>query len=324
MPGTIGNWGINIEFRTDPFYLYPINESLIGNLFINREEEIKIARGILETKYITKFEICAVIGGIGVGKSSMLYYLMKLADKMGYDVFHFGNVNKFYSDAKSIEGGNIVYLIDDIDKLNDVEVSKSYTFIEEFLNIDGGIIFFSDIYDRNNKTLILRNFTVSQNISLPKNLPVEKLQYFLQERMRKCLVNVKKFSQPFDKGSLEMAGIRSAGNLRNFLNYTKNAYMLAVGSKRKTVNIKDMKDGIIIIDRTFLGSCDMTDLRILWYATIGEMNKTYLAHKCGIDVKTLDSRIEDRLVEIILTKRSGKDIIITSVYNNIKDGKEID
>jgi hypothetical protein len=141
--------------------------------------------------------------------------------------------------------------------------------------------------------------------------------------MKKCLVNEKNFSQPFDNGSLEMAGIRSGGNLRNFLNYTKNAYMVSIGSKRKTVKIKDMKEGMIIVDRTFLGSCDMTDLRILWYATIGDMNKTYLAYQCGIDVKTLDSRIDDRLAEIILTRRSGKDIIVNSVYNNIKDGKNI-
>ena len=238
-------------------------------------------------------------------------------------MFHFGNAGKFYSDAKSIEGGNTVYLIDDVDKLNDEEAGKFYTYIEEFLNANGGLIFFSDIYNRNKKTLTLRNFTVSQNISLPKNLPVEKLRYFLEERMKKCLIDPEGFSLPYDKGSLEMAGIRSTGNLRNFLNYTKNAYMIAVGSKRRSVRANDMKEGMIIVDRAFMGSCDMTDLRIIWYATKGDMNKSFLAHQCGIDVKTLDSRITDRLDEMIFTTRSGKDIIISSVYRNINDGNEI-
>ena len=53
------------EFRADPFYLYPIKEDLIDRLFVNREEEISVARGLMGMQLGEPHEICAVVGGIG-------------------------------------------------------------------------------------------------------------------------------------------------------------------------------------------------------------------------------------------------------------------
>jgi hypothetical protein len=84
-----------------------------------------------------------------------------------------------------------------------------------------------------------------------------------------------------------------------------------------------MKAGMVIVDRALLGSCDLIDMKILWYSTSGDINKSYLAHQCGIDSKTLDSHIENRLADLIIQKRSGKDVLIASIYRYIDDGSEI-
>lgn len=312
-----------LKFSADPFYLYPVKEDMIDRLFVNREEEINIARGILGMRFKDTAEICAIVGGIGVGKSSVLYYIANIAKEMGYNTEFYDNLDDFYSNLKKINKKESVGLIDNVDKLSGDEARKFYGYVEKHVGKLGGIIFFSDNYSRDKETLKLRNFTVSQNISLPKGLSKEKLRYFLEERMKKCLAKVNKFVFPFEDDAIEMASIRSAGNLRSFLNYSKNGWMVTVGGGRKRVAKKDMKAGMVIVDRALLGSCDLIDLKILWYSTSGEINKSFLAHQCGIDTKTLDSHVEDRLIELITQKRSGKDVLITSIYRYIDGGKEI-
>ncbi len=316
-----GNKRKILKFETDPFYLYPVKEDMIDRLFVDREEEINIAKGIMGMRFKDTAEICAVVGGIGVGKSSTLYYISNIAKKSGLRAELYDNPDDFYSESKKKK--NDVSIIDNVDKLDDENARKYYNFIEKRVNKQGGIIFFSDNYNREKKTLILRNFTVSQNISLPKGLSREKLRYFLEERMKKCLEKERKLVFPFDDDAMEMASVRSTGNLRNFLNYAKNSWMVTIGGGGKKVTNKEMKAGMVIVDRALLGSCDLIDMKILWHSTSGDINKSYLAHQCGIDSKTLDSHVENRLADLITQKRSGKDVLITSIYRYVDDGPEI-
>jgi hypothetical protein len=312
-----------LKFETDPFYLYPVKEDMIDRLFVNREEEINIAKGILGMRFKDTAEICAVVGGIGVGKSSTLYYIANIAKDSGYSAEFYDNPDDFYSVSKKNKKEKRVRIIDNVDKLDDESARIYYNFIEKQMGKFRGIIFFSDNYNRDKKTLKLRNFTVSQNISLPKGLSRDKLRYFLEERMKKCLEKGNKLIFPFEDDALEMTSVRSTGNLRNFLNYAKNAWMVTIGGGGEKVTIKEMKAGLVIVDRALLGSCDLIDLKILWHSTSGDINKSYLAHQCGIDSKTLDSHIESRLADLITQKRSGKDVMITSIYRYIDDGPEI-
>lgn len=316
-----GNKRKILKFETDPFYLYPVKEDMIDRLFVDREEEINIAKGIMGMRFKDTAEICAVVGGIGVGKSSTLYYISNIAKKSGLRAELYDNPDDFYSESKKKK--NDVSIIDNVDKLDDENAQKYYNFIEKRVSKQGGIIFFSDNYNREKKTLKLRNFTVSQNISLPKGLSKEKLRYFLEERMKKCLEKGSKLVFPFDGDAMEMASVRSTGNLRNFLNYAKNSWMVTIGGGGKKVTKKEMKAGMVIVDRALLGSCDLIDMKILWNSTSGDINKSYLAHQCGIDSKTLDSHVENRLADLITQKRSGKDVLITSIYRYVDDGPEI-
>ena len=322
MMGMNGNNKNIMKFSNDPFYLYPVREDMIDTLFVDREEEINLARGILGINFEDTFEICAVIGGIGVGKSSFLYYIIKLAKEMGSNVKFYNNPNEFYSATKKNKKNIDVSLIDDVGKISEDEACKFYTYIEKYSEKQD-IIFFSDVYKRDKKALELRKFTVSQNITLPQGLNKEQLRYFLEERMKKCLSTNEKFNFPFEEEALEMANKRSSGNLRNFFNYTKSGWVISTGGGNNKVSKKEMESGIIAIDRAILGSFDLIDFKILWYSTQGEINKSFLAHQCGIDSKTLENRIEDKLFELINQKRSGKDILIASIYRYIEGGKEI-
>jgi hypothetical protein len=323
MLGMKGNERKILKFSTNPFYLYPVKEDMIDRLFVDREEEINIAKGLMGMRFSDTAEICAVVGGIGVGKSSILHYITNIAKKSGYSAEFYDNPDDFYSGAKNPKKKDIVNIVDNIDKLDEENACKYYNFIEKHVGKIGGIIFFSDNYSRDKKTLKLRNFTVSQNISLPRGLSREKLRYFLEERMKKCLKKGNKLVFPFDDNAMEMASVRSAGNLRNFLSYAKNGWMVTIGGGGKKVTKKEMKAGMVIVDRALLGSCDLIDIKILWNSTSGDINKSYLAHQCGIDSKTLDSHIENSLADLITQKRSGKDVLITSIYRYIDDGPEI-
>lgn len=314
-----------MKFSSDPFYLYAIKEDMVERLFVNREDEISIVKGILGMPFGDNAEICAIIGGIGVGKSSILQYVKKLAGEMGFDVMSYNNPDQFYSESDKIEKGKNrkACLIDDIGTASDENARGFYAYIEEYLGEHGGLIFFTDTYHRENKTLERRNFTVSQNISLSIGLDREKLEYFLMERMKKCLVPGEKFKFPYEEEGMEIAATRSRGNLRNFLNYSKNAWLVATGSGKGTVKKEDMEKGMIAVDRALLGGCDLIDFKILWYSTVGDINKSYLAHQCGIDTKTLDSRLYSKLSEITSQKKQGKDVIVTSIYKYIDGGEDI-
>ncbi|MDO9538093.1 MAG: hypothetical protein Q7J68_07225 [Thermoplasmata archaeon] len=320
MKGEIGNM---MGFISDPFYLYAIKDEMIDNLFVNREDELSIAKGILGMKFGDTTEICLIVGGIGVGKSSLLHRIVKIANDMGYNVEFFDSLDSFYSGIEKSRKKKTVSLIDDVGKVSDDEAREFYDHTEKHMSEHGGILFFSDTYHRHKKTLESRNFTVSQSISLPRGMNKEKLSYFLRERMKRCLAPGEKFDFPFEDESLNIAATRSGGNLRNFLNYAKNGWMVAAGSEKTTVGMEEMKTGMIIIDRALLGICDIIDFKILWHSTTGIINKTYLAHKCEIDTKTLDSRIDDKLAELITQKRSGKDVVVTSIYRYIDGGQEI-
>jgi hypothetical protein len=57
-----GNKRNMMKFGSDPFYLYAIKDEMIDRLFMDREEEISIAKGLLGMKYEDTAEICAVVG----------------------------------------------------------------------------------------------------------------------------------------------------------------------------------------------------------------------------------------------------------------------
>ena len=318
-----GNKRNMMKLNSDPFYLYAIKNEMIDRLFVNREEEISIAKGLLAMKFEDSAEICAIVGGTGVGKSSLLHYILRTAKEMDYSAEFYANPDSFYSDIEKINKKKSLFLIDDVGKASEDEARKFYAYAENHMTEHGGLIFFSDMYHRDKKTLEIRNFTISHTISLPRGMNKDKLLFFLQERMKRCMVPGEHFTFPFDDESLAIAATRSGGNLRNFLNYAKNGWMVATGSEKDTVGGDDMRAGMIIIDRGLLGVCDVIDFKILWYSTVGDINKSYLAHQCGIDVKTLDSRMGDRLAELITQKRSGKDIMVASIYKYIEGGQAI-
>jgi len=323
MMGTVGNSGKMTRFKTDPFYLYPIKEEMLDRLFIDREEEIAIASGLLKMKFADATEICAILGGIGVGKSSFLHYIAQFGKGMGYDVKFYAAPSDFSSDKDSFEGDKLMVLIDDVAKLGDNDACDIYSTLEKQPEKKDCTVFFTDTYDRNRDAAKQRSFTVSHSISLPRGMNRDKLRYFLEERMRRCLSPGERYVFPFSDEAIEMAATRSNGNLRSFLNYAKNGWMIATGNKSKSVGEGEMKSGMIIIDRAMLGHCDLIDMKILWHSTVGDINKSYLAHQCGIDTKTLDSRISDKLSELVFQKKAGKDMMVTSVYRYVRNGQDI-
>jgi hypothetical protein len=316
--------GKKVVFENDPFYLYPLKDDL---MFVDREEEVQIARGLLMTGYKGTVEICAVIGGIGIGKSSMLNFIGSLAAGMGHQVTYL-NANDRLAGTDTVKPGEktrAVLIVDDVDKADDERARLFYTELGK-VQPTGSVIFFADTYDRSAGTSALRNHTVSHNISLPQRLQKERLTYFLEERMRKCLAPGKgtaDFAVPFDDNAIEMAATRSKGNLRNFLNYTKHAWMAATGQSRDRVGRAELKTGMLSIDRALLGGCDIIDMKILWFSTAGDMNKALLAHRCGVDARTVDARMAGRLSEFLEEGRTGKETFITSVYRRFAEGEDL-
>ncbi len=312
-----------LEFERDPFYLFPIREGMLDVLFLDREEELSMAKGVLSMKYKDSQEICVILGGTGVGKSSILYNINRMAGELGHKTIFHANPEEFVRKTGEIESNVGVVIIDDIGKANNDLALRTYRAIEEHVSGTGGIVFFSDIYDRDKDTIKTRNFTVSQNISLPKSLSADRLSFFLEERMKRCLAKGEEYQFPFERAAVDMAATRSSGNLRNFLGYIKNAWLAAYGYEKDSVEVKDMQSSVVTMDRALLGSCDLVDLRILWYATSGETNKNFLAHQCGIDTKTMETRINGMLSDLIIQRRSGKEILVSTVYKYIKNGQYV-
>ena len=113
-------------------------------VIVNREEEINIAKGIMGMRFKDTAEICAVVGGIGVGKSSTLYYIANIAKENGYNAEFYDNPDDFYSEDKNIKEKDSVSIIDNVDKLDDENARKYYNFIEKHVSKLGGIIFKSE------------------------------------------------------------------------------------------------------------------------------------------------------------------------------------
>ncbi len=307
-----------MEFNTDPFYLYPIEESQIDMLFIDREEECDSIQAILETEFK---EICPIIGGIGTGKSSMLNYAYSSAKRLDKEVTHVEGLDEF---ERSVEGDlekKDVVMIDDIDKLSDEEASKFYKKLETIIK-ENVTLFYTDTYQRKKETADLREFTSSQYITLPRSLNKENLNMLLEERMKNC-VKDGEFSYPFDEKAVEMASIRSQGNIRRFLTYAKHAWTIYRGKEKSSLGEDDMTQGVINVDRALLGRLDLTDLKIIWNSTAGRPNKSLLAHQTDIHPKTLDNRIKEDLSGLIMEVRDGQDVFVSSIYKKLPNGKEI-
>jgi len=307
-----------MEFKTDPFYLYPIKGSQIDTLFIDREKECERINSILETGFE---EICPIIGGIGTGKSSMLNYAYSRAQRLDEKVVLLEGIDDF---EKTLEEGleeTTMIMIDDIDKTSDEEVSRFFKELESSFE-EGVTLFYTDTYQRDKKMSDLREFTSSQYITLPRKLNKESLNVFLKERMKNCTKN-DDFSYPFNEKAIEMASTRSLGNIRRFFTYTKHAWTTYQGKEKSCVDEDDMKEGMINVDRALLGRLDLTDLKIVWNSTIGNPNKSLLAHQSNIHPKTLDSHIKEDLSGLITEEREGQDILVSSIYTRLPDGKYI-
>ncbi len=315
--------GLNkILFKIDPFYLYPLKDDLLKPLFIDREDEINVAKGILMDQLESSLEICAVVGGIGIGKSSILNYIGGLAESNGFSVKHLAGTEAYQNEVNGLKIKKELLLIDDIDKADDEQAIEFYTELGK-TPTKGRLIFFTDTYDRSSPAISLRGFTISHNISLPQGLTKEQLRFFLEERMRNCLTKDSTLIFPFTNEAIEMAAIRSQGNLRAFLNCVKHGWKVARGGNLDEVGTSELEKGISAIDRVVLGACDIRDSRLRWFATVGDMNKAFLAHQAGVDSKTLESRIRSRLHDFIKERKDGKDIFISSIYKEVPGGKEI-
>lgn len=307
---------IKLDFELSPFYLYPIDKEHLEKLFINREAELKVIRSIFQSSHEQYSEICSVIGGIGEGKSSTLNYALKIAEEKDFKVAY-SNGREGLAEKTARE--NEVLILDDMDKLGDEEAEDFYREAETLIK-DCQIIIFSDTNERRSEALKLRDFTVSQDITLPKFLTVEEFSTLLEQRMKNCLTSESSFEFPFDDQSIEMASLRAGSNLRSFLKYTKNAWNLLEDGK---VNMDTMEKGISLVDRNIIDRLGKNGLKLLWVTTDNELNKSYTAELCGMDRSTLDRKIDGPLKELIETKKEGRSVKLTSIYSRVPRGKKI-
>lgn len=141
------------EFKVDPFYLYPIEERLLDKLFIDRENELKLARSVFESSFEKPMEVSIVLGGIGIGKSSMLSYIQKMGKEKNYDVGTYTPEDDINS--RAIYKEKEVIVIDDLDKEPDDRARKFYRNLENLIK-ECDMIFFTDRYHRDEEALNLR------------------------------------------------------------------------------------------------------------------------------------------------------------------------
>ncbi len=307
-----------VDFDVNPFYLYPIEENLLDRLFINRENELKLARSVFDSSFENPMEVSVILGGIGIGKSSMLNYIHKIGVDEGYEVGTY--TPKDDINSKDIYKEKEVVVIDDLDKETDEKAVKFYRNIESFIK-ECKMIFFTDRYHRGDEALNLREFSTTQKIPLPQGLRSEKLKFMLKERMKRCVMDGETFEFPFTDKAIEQASMRSSSNLRAFLRYTKSAWGIA--EDKEKIDLENMTESIIMEDRALIGKLDITDLKILWYSTIGDLGKGYLAEKCNISSPTLSKRMENKLSQVVSERKSGKKTMVTSLYKDLPNGREI-
>ncbi|MBS3817878.1 MAG: ATP-binding protein [Candidatus Thermoplasmatota archaeon] len=314
-----------MKFKPSPFYLYPIEEPYLDNLFVNREEELKIAEDPFTSEYIERSsvsEICAVIGDIGSGKSSLLNYIRASVEKENFDVSYHDREDEAFPTAKIFEKESDVYVIDDVDKLDEGKARQFYTMLEKAIS-KCNLIYFSETYRRDEDLVKLRNSTVSENIILPRFLKEETLKDILKERMKNCLVSSKsEFEFPFSDQAIKMASIRSGNNLRSFFKYCKEAWKIS--ENKEHIEDDTMKKGISMIDRELISRLDMNEIRILWTITESAKNKKYAANRVNINRKTLDRELrEGPLKNLVESERKGNQVILKSIYSRLPEGKEI-
>ncbi|MFO8109805.1 MAG: hypothetical protein R6U17_04710, partial [Thermoplasmata archaeon] len=285
---------------------------------IDREKECQMIKAILETDFK---EICPLIGGIGTGKSSTAIYTYREAKKLDKNVKLINGLDDFEDLVENEVGDIDVIIVDDVDKVSDERAAKFYKKLESVIQEDV-TIFYTDTYKRDKNTSDLREFTASQYITLPRRLNKDNLNELLIGRMKNCSEE-NDFDYPFKDEAIQMASIRSGGNIRRFFTYTKHAWTIYKGKNKKLLDESDMKHGMINVDRAVLGSLDPTDLKIVWYSTIGKPNKTLLAHQSDIHPKTLDNRIKEDLSGLVTQVREGQEVYVYSIYSKLSDGKKI-
>ncbi len=314
-----------MKFKPSPFYLYPIEEPYLDNLFVDREEELKIAEDPFTSEYIEQSsisEICAVIGDIGSGKSSLLNYIRASVEKENFDVSYHNQEDETFPTAKIFEGGSDVYIIDDVDKLDEGKARQFYTTLEKAIS-KCNLIYFSETYRRDEDLVKLRNSTVSENIILPRFLKEETLKDILEKRMKNCLTSSEsEFEFPFSDQAIKMASIRSGNNLRRFFKYCKEAWKMS--ENKEHIEDDTMKKGISMIDRELISRLDMNEIQILWSITESAKNKKYTANRTNVNRKTLDRVLrEGPLKNLVESERKGNQVMLKSIYSRLPEGKEI-
>ncbi len=312
-----------MKFKKNPFWLHPIKGDRISKLFINRDDELMVIQSVLETEYQKPSDICAIIGGTGIGKSSLLYQTKEIANDLDYDVGFKKGTSDLLSGSEDLIKSKDVAIIDDIDKLKDDQSEKFYNQLESLID-EITFVFFSDSYHRAESIRQSRSFVTTHSLTLPNGLNDDKLIYFLEKRMKNCLIkDAEEFELPFENTALEMATIRSRGNLRKFFNYAQTGWDIHRSQKHDTVTKEDMGKGIGMEDKTILGSFDNMDYKIIWHTTRGRFHKKLLAHECDTNRVTLNKRLKGPLSDLIVEEKKGKEIEVTSLYRKMPQGKQI-
>ncbi len=306
--------------KENPFWLHPIEENQLDTLFIDREDKINLIERIFSS---FPRIICTIIGGVGTGKSSILRYTKKIAKENDYSVGLVKDVSDVPEVTEEIIKEKEVALIDNIDKLEDTKANKFYNSLETLLD-QSKFVFFTDTLERDEETKRNREFTISQSLTLSYRMSTDNLEEFLSQRMENCLSeDFTDFELPFSKRSLNMAAIRSRGNLRRFLKYTQTAWLSKKDDKDQ-VSEDEMKTAIAQKDKDILYGLSKTDYQILWYSTKGEISKKFLKQKTGgIHTTTLNKKLNGPLKNFVTVKKSGRNSLVKTIYVEIPHGKEI-
>lgn len=304
-----------MKFELNPFQLYPVRKDQLEILYINREKELHMIRSLLDTAFKKPDEVVPILGDQGSGKSSTLTFVYRLAKEKGYSVASYTTEDDYLS--TDLYKDDEVIILDDLDKADDDTNLKFYKKIERLI-VQTKFIFFTDGYKRDDDVLQERQSVISQKVPLTR-FDNEKLTNVLEKRMKNCLIDDQDFRFPFTEGSMELASQRASNNLRAFIKYSKNAWTIT--EDQDNITKEDMKESIIMEDKTYLKSLSDDELKVIWYGTIGEFNLGYMSNICDISRPTLTKRIEKS--NLLYKERSGMETIVKSRYRNLDGGKEI-
>ncbi len=310
-----------MRFEEDPFVLDPVREDQIDLLFIDRKEEIEEIKVLLTPDFEKKKVVTPIIGGIGTGKSSLLIHVKAIAKEFELNTILLKNYKEFMGKEKKEIREKDVVLIDNIDKLNNEKAYDFYTDLESLFE-SGGIVFFSDTYQRDKETANLREFSTSDLITLPQSLNKKELGMFLKRRMEKTVLD-EDFTFPFEDKTIELASIRSLGNLRKFFKYTNKAWTIFRTKDKDNVEKKDMMRAIMKVDRAEIGRLDPTSLDILWNCTVARKNKGVLSMDTNTHRSTVTNRLNNELETLTKQVKEGKEVKVSSIYRELPDGIKI-